>query len=249
MAPRTKVLIGVLVVAVLAVGGGLYYFFSHDEPPEASLDNALGGVSTTIAAAAGSKGTEASSTAGDLSGTWNVDTQSGDFDFESATGTFAGFRIQENLAGIGATEAVGRTGDVTGTMTLEGTTVTAASFEVDVSTITSNDSRRNARIQEALETDQFQTATFTLTSPIELGADATGGTDQDVTATGDLTIHGVTKSVRFPLEARLSGDTIAVAGSLDVVFADYGVAVPRSQIVVSVEDHGKIELQLLLVRS
>ena len=40
-----------------------------------------------------------------------------------------------------------------------------------------------------------------------------------------------------------------MAGSLPVVFADYGVAVPQSQIVVSVEDHGEIELQLLLTKS
>ncbi len=247
MATRTKVIIGVLVVGLLAIGGGLYFFyFGDDEPPVASVDNALGGSAsdgtTTTAVTDGATSTDG------VDGAWTVDTATGDFDFESATGTFAGFRIQENLAGIGATEAVGRTGDVTGTMTIEGTTVTDASFEVDVSTITSNDQRRNGRIQQALETDQFPTATFTLTSPIALGADATNGKDVSVTASGDLTIHGVTKSVEFPLQARLAGDTIAVAGSLPVVFADYGVAVPSSQIVVSVEDHGQIELQLLLTR-
>ena len=142
MATRTKVIIGVLVVGLLAIGGGLYFFyFGDDEPPVASVDNALGGSasggSTTTAV------TDGATTDG-VDGAWTVDTSTGDFDFESATGTFAGFRIQENLAGIGATEAVGRTGDVTGTMTIEGTTVSEASFEVDVSTITSNDQRRNA---------------------------------------------------------------------------------------------------------
>ena len=248
MATRTKVIIGVLVVGVLAIGGGLYLYFGDDEPPVASVDNALGG-----GAASGDDPTTTVADGGPaidgVEGTWTVDTTSGDFDFDSATGTFAGFRIQENLAGIGATEAVGRTGDVSGTMTIEGTTVTEASFEVDLSTITSNESRRNSRIQQALETDRFPTATFTLTEPIELGADATNGKDVSVSATGDLTIHGVTKSVQFPLTARLSGNTIAVAGSLDVVFADYDVEVPDSQIVVSVEDNGPIELQLLLTRS
>jgi polyisoprenoid-binding protein YceI len=250
MATRTKVIIGVLVVGLLAIGGGLYvFYFGDDEPPVASVDNALGEASGDgEASGPATTGPTDAATADGVEGAWTVDTSTGEFDFESATGTFAGFRIQENLAGIGATEAVGRTGDVTGTMTIEGTTVTEASFEVDVSTITSNDSRRNVRIQQALETDQFPTATFTLTSPIELGADATTGEDVSVTATGDLTIHGVTKSVGFPLQARLSGGTIAVAGSLPVVFADYGVAVPQSQIVVSVEDHGKVELQLLLTK-
>jgi polyisoprenoid-binding protein YceI len=248
MALRTKVLVGALVVAVLAVSGGLYWFLSGDEPPEASLEGALAGRTTTTAGPAGAA-TDAAASAGSVEGTWTVDTSTGGFDFESATGTFAGFRIQENLAGIGATHAVGRTGAVSGSMTVTGTAVTAADFEVDLTSIRSNDSRRNARIQEALETDRFPTATFRLTSPIQLGADATTGKEVEVVAAGDLTIHGTTEPVQFPLQAQLSGDTIAVAGSLDVDFADYGVRVPRSQIVVSVEDHGPIELQLLLTRS
>ena len=32
-----------------------------------------------------------------IEGTWTVDTETGAFDFESATGTFAGFRVQEAL--------------------------------------------------------------------------------------------------------------------------------------------------------
>ena len=250
MATRTKVIIGVLLVAAVAVGGGLYLFFSGDEPDEASLDGALAGLTTTTSGdtTASTVPADAEAAPDGVDGTWTVDSATGDFDFESATGTFAGFRIQENLAGIGATEAVGRTGDVSGTMTIEGTTVTAASFEVDLSTITSNDSRRNDRIQEALETGDFPTATFELTSPIELGADAASGTAVSVTAAGNLTIHGTTKSVEFPLEAKLSGGRVAVAGSLEGDFADYGVQGPRSQVVVSVEDHGPIELQLLLTK-
>lgn len=36
-----------------------------------------------------------------------------------------------------------------------------------------------------------------------------------------------------------------VVGSSDVVFADYGVDTPSSMIVMSTEDHGTIELQLM----
>ena len=49
-----------------------------------------------------------------VEGTWTIDAETGDFDFETATGTFAGFRVNEELAGIGADTAVGRTGAVTG---------------------------------------------------------------------------------------------------------------------------------------
>ena len=64
---------------------------------------------------------------------------------------------------------MGRTGDVTGDFTIEGTTVTEASFEVDLTTITTNESRRDGRVQDALETSRFPTATFTLTEPLDAG--------------------------------------------------------------------------------
>ena len=42
--------------------------------------------------------------------------------------------------------------------------------------------------------------------------------------------------------------SILVVGSLDIVFADYGVEAPSAQIVVSVEDQGTLELQLWLTK-
>ena len=65
-------------------------------------------------------------------------------------------------------------------------------------------------------------------------------------ATGDLTLHGVTKSVQVPLQARLSGSTIEVVGSVGIVFADYGITPPTSFIALSVDDHGTMELHLFL---
>ena len=87
-------------------------------------------------------------------------------------------------------------------------------------------------MQGALETDQFPTATFILTEPVSLGAAATTGEAVSVSAVGDLTIHGVTNPVTFALEAQLVGDTIVVVGSTDIVFSDYDVQVPDSQVVV-----------------
>ena len=248
MKPALKYGLIALVVVVIAGGAGAYFlFFADDSPAKVSLDAAVDQVSTTTTAG-GDAGTDTTAADG-IAGTWTVDDASGEFDFESATGTFAGFRIQENLASIAATEAVGRTGDVTGTMTIDGTTLTEASIEVDLTTITSNESRREDKIQSALETGEFPTATFELTEPVDLGADAANGDAVDVEAVGDLTIHGVTKQVTFPLQAKLVDGTVVVVGSLDITFADYGVEVPTAPVVVSVEDHGPIELQLLFTRS
>lgn len=167
-------------------------------PPEAAADDA------------GSSGGGTPSGAG-VEGTWTVDTASGEFDDESATGTFAGFRIEEELAGIGSTTAVGRTGDVTGSVTIDGSTLTTAAFEVDRTTITTNDGRRDDRVQSALETGTDPTATFTLTEPIELGDAASTGDAVSVVATGDLTIDGETRQVAIPIDAQLVDGTIVPA--------------------------------------
>ena len=124
--------------------------------------------------------------------------------------------------------------------------MTDASFEIDLTSITTNESRRDDNVQSALETDEYPTATFTLTEPIELGAGADSGSTVSVVAVGDLTIHGVTKSVEFPLEAKLVNGTVVVVGSLDITFSDFDVETPTSAAVLSVEDHGELELQLLL---
>jgi polyisoprenoid-binding protein YceI len=241
MSKRLKIAIPVVVVVLaVVVGGGLWWFLRDDSPAAVNIDTASESVTDTS-----TDGTAAALTS--VEGTWTVDNSSGDFDFETATGTFVGFRIQEELASIGSTTAVGRTGDVTGTIEIEGTTLTAAEFDIGLASITTNESRRDSRVQEALETDQFPTATFTLTAPVDLGADPASGEDISVTATGDFTLHGVTRQVEVPLQARLVGETVVVVGSFDVSFADYGVSVPSAAIVLSVEDHGTLELQLLLV--
>jgi polyisoprenoid-binding protein YceI len=232
-----------------------------DPPPETTEpapDTAAGGPADTAESPADTATTDpAADPAADLDGgdaasgvdgTWTVDTSRGEFSFEDSTGTFVGFRIQEELAAIGSTTAVGRTPEVTGSITVEGTTVTDVSIEADMTAITTNDSRRDDRVQGALETGEFPTATFQTTAPIELGEEALAGEVVSVSATGDLTIHGVTTPVTIPIQAQLVDDTIVVVGSLDVVFADYGVSVPSAPIVLSASDDGQIELQLFLTR-
>ena len=78
------------------------------------------------------------------------------------------------------------------------------------------------------------------------GADA--GTAFTIPATGDLTIHGVTNRVTIDLEARFVEDRIVVVGSIPVVFSDYGIDPPVAIVLLSVEDNGTMEFQLILTR-
>ena len=189
----------------------------------------------------------ASVTAVSLDGTWTVDPTIGSFDYAANdfSGSWAGYRVQEQLVGVGGTVAVGRTPDITGAITLAGSQLTAADLTVDLTTLVSDQSMRDGQLaRQGVQTDQFPTATFVLTQPIDLGAVPTDGQAVSVTAIGDLTIHGVTKNVQIPLTAKLTDDVIGVSGSLGFTWADFGMTQPSSMRVVSLADDVTMELQV-----
>ncbi len=194
-------------------------------------------------AAGGSTG---SATTGSLDGTWRVNTSIG----TGATGSFVGYRVQEQLAGIGAHTAVGRTSNVTGSFTLQGTTVTAAGITANLTTLKSDEPPRDAQlVHRGLQTATYPTATFVLGKPIALGSIPPAGQVVTVTATGRLTLHGQTRTVQVPLQVRLSDGVVAIAGSLPITFSDYGITPPTSFIALSVADHGTMEFQLMFTRA
>ena len=232
-------LTAVLGVVVL-LGIGIWYFVFRDTAPEeANIESATESVDEKPSA---------SSTTFD--GTWSVDTTIGSFDpdAEDYTSAWVGYRVQEELAGIGARTAFGRTPDVSGTLTIDGTTATEVDIEADLTTLQSDDGRRDGSLaRQSIETSQFPTATFTLTEPIDFG-DVADGETVSVDAKGELTLHGVTREVTVPLDAKLEGDTIIVTGSIDILFADYDIDKPSSVAVLSVEDRGVMELQLFFTK-
>lgn len=247
------VVLAVAALLVVAAGAGLWWFLSGDEPDAVDLEAAASVLSTTTTAVGedlppATGGTDDSGTDAGADGTWTVDTSIGTFSFEDASSSFVGFRVAEELASIGATEAVGRTPEVAGTIEIEGTMLVSATIEADFTAIVSNDDRRDNKIQGALQTSQFPTATFVLTEPADFGAVPGNGEKVSVTAQGDLTVHGITNSIEMPLEAQLIDDVIVVIGSTEIVFADYDVEAPSAVIVLSVEDRGQMELQLFFTR-
>ena len=251
---RPRVLIAgvALVVAVIA---GAYVAYDQvlsgdsvapltlpSASPEAAATDPT--ASDSPAASAGAPG----STAGadnDLAGTWAV-----------AGDSLAGYRVRERLATLAAeSDAVGRTADVTGTITLESdgttTTLTAGTLIVDTTTITSDEDRRDNRLRtEGLQTDTFPTASFTVTEPVEIPASALEGTATDLTLVGDLELHGVTKSVSIPAQARLVGGTIQVAGSITFPLADFEIEAPNvGGFILSIADEGAIEFAVNFTRT
>ena len=185
-----------------------------------------------------------------LAGVWAVEVAEGTVDLlgEPAV-SFAGFRVNEVLAGgIGDFTAVGRTADVSGSIELTDTALVAATVEVTMATLRTDNGSRDGQVRRALNANEFPLATFTLVEPVKLPAGTADEGSFSGSAEGDLTIKGVTNRAVFDLEAQLVGDRIVVVGSSEVAFADYGVRAPSAPIVVSVEDHGIMEFQLFFTR-
>jgi polyisoprenoid-binding protein YceI len=247
--------LGVALAAVVVVAGyGLWYLFLQPGGPAAVADSSLppvpasAGASTQSAASSQPTASSQSGSSGGIDGTWNVDTSIGSF--ADSTSSFVGYRVQEQLASIGANTAVGRTPDVSGSLTVSGTQVTAATITADLTTLQSDDQRRDGQLaRQGIQTSQFPTATFTLTTPIDLGSVPADGQEIQVTATGKLTLHGQTRDVQMPLKARLTGSTITISGSLPIVFADYGIQKPNSFMVLTIAHEGTMELQLFFTHA
>lgn len=229
-------LLFLLLGGVAGAAGIWFFFFSGQAPAAADINDAAGGLASSDPAAPIT-----------IDGTWAVDTSIGSFaDFSSS---YAGFRVAEVLDNIGDAVAIGRTPDVSGQLILDGDTLTATNIEVQLTTITSDRPRRDPAIQQTLQTSSFPTATFELNQPIILTSAPADGVTYDLTAQGNLTIHGVTKPVEIALQAKLVGGVVVVVGSTPFTFSDYGMSPPRAPVVLSVDDHGTIEFQLFFTKS
>ena len=226
----------------LAVGA-IAWFLSREGPAAANLEATAQAVTTDSSTATTTPLT-------DVNGRWTVDTSIGEFHIDDPTATFAGFRVNEAMRGVGSVTAVGRTPDVSGSVLMEADVVVSeATIEVDFTTIVSNDSGRDDSIQDALNTNTHPTATFVSTEPSRLTNGLLDGAVVSTTIDGDLTINGITNATSMSVEAQLIDGSVLVVGSMEVVFADYGVEAPLSPVIVGVDDFGIIEVQLWLSRS
>ena len=240
--PLRYALIAIGVAVVLFVGGPWVYInLIRDDAPESFLDQAtatsvIGAESTTDTTLAPSEVTVAPVEAlDDPTGTWQV-----------AADSQVGYRVDEVLFGQNVT-AVGRTNGVTGEVVVEGTQVVAATFEVDMTTITSDEPKRDAQFaSRIMDTLNFPTSTFVLDTPITL-SDGVGTQATTHAARGTLTLRGTSKPVDVTVVSTLRDGRVAVVGEIEIVFADW--AIPNPSIPgISTEDRGVLEFNLVLER-
>lgn len=243
MNARTRTLGIAITVAVVAVIAVIAWYLTRDTVAEVDIDAASGASAQPSAAAGGSLADPA-----DLAGEWTVtNTDGGDLE----NGTFVGYRVDEELAGVGAATAVGRTSAVEGSMTIaDDGSVSDVTVDADVTQLRSDQSFRDRAIEsQGLETGQFPDAGFTLDEPVTIPDEALSGETVTIPTTGTLTLHGVGQQVTVDLEARLVEDQIVAGGSIPVAMTDYDITAPSAQRVISIAEDGTAELQLFFERA
>lgn len=265
---RVRIAIAAAAAVVIAAAGVWYFVLRDDAPAPVSLETAVSSVQQTATPAPSTptptpEPTQAATATATATSTATAtatataeateapaaawpDDPTGEWVVSAAGETFVGYRVNEELVNVGAFTAVGRTSAVTGSMAFDGAAITSVEIEADVTRLQSNDSRRDRALEtRGLETATYPTASFSLTQPIALDAVPAEGDAIAVDAVGELTIHGVTREVTIPLEGQRTGGYVVVVGSIEIVFADYDMVAPTAFVVVSIEDRGVMEFQLV----
>jgi polyisoprenoid-binding protein YceI len=224
---------GLAALVIVVVGGTWLYIHVIEGPAPAPLSLKSAGRSSPGPASPNTVNTAAA-----VAGTWRV-----------SSGSIVGYRVNEVLAGQNNV-AVGRTSDVTGSLTISGSTVRAASFSVPMDTIKSDESERDVQFNgRIMETSTYPRGTLSLTSPIALGALPAEGVIRTYHAAADLTLHGQTRKVTFPLAAERTPAGIEVSGSIPILFANWDIGNPSFAGFVTTQNHGLLEFLIKFSRS
>jgi polyisoprenoid-binding protein YceI len=245
MTLRRVLLIGgvVAVVLVAAVFAGWWFFIREDaelatEPP--AIPEELLQATEVPSPVSDGGGTPEGAGAADVLTFRIIPTESE-----------AAYFVGEKLANLPLpSTAKGTTNDIDGEFHLTGDGTALASgaesqFTVDLRTLTSDESRRDDRVQGALETDLYPTATFTVSDVSGYDPAIPEGEEQTLMLTGTLDLHGVQREVTWEVQARRESDVITALATLTVAFADFDITPPNIAGFVSVEDQATLQVQLI----
>jgi len=235
-----------LGLAGIIIAGAAWYFFIREnaelasDPPEipAALLNATASP-TSPASTTGLTGTTAPAPSATVAYQVKSDLSE------------AAYFVDEELASVGIpSTAKGATRDVSGTLYLtgDGTALAAdqpSTFTVQLPNLTSDKSMRDQRVQQALETSRYASATFTITSANGYNPAIAEGQEQTLQLNGNLELHGVTKPVTWEVKAYRQGKVISALGTVTVKFVDFNITPPTFQGLLSISDQATLQVQLI----
>jgi len=220
--PQGKIGLGIAVVALLAIIGGAYYVFGGN----GARTTATGAVTAPTLAPMGS------------GKAFTID----------SSGSEASFTIDEVHFGQ-PTTVVGKTSQVAGQIQVDKSDPsksTVGQIKVDLTGLKTDDFLRNNTIQgRILETGDSsnQFAVFTPKSISGLPENVTVGQGFSFKITGDLTIHGVTRSATFDTTVTLESDSkLSGQAQTTIKYKDFNINIPDVPSVTGVSDTVKLAL-------
>src|SRR5438874_8475070 len=163
----------------------------------------------------------------------------------------AAYFVDEELASVGIpSTAKGATKEVSGTLYLtgDGTALAAdqtSSVTVQLRNLTSDKSMRDQRVQQALETSRYPTATFTITNAGGYNPTIAEGQAQTLQLSGNLQLHGVTKPVTWEVKAYRQGNVISALATVTIKFSDFNITPPTFQGLLSISDQATLQVKLI----
>jgi polyisoprenoid-binding protein YceI len=221
--PQGKIGLGIAIMALIAIFAGAFYVFGGDGARTANT--------------------------GAVTAPTLVPTGSGKIFTIDASSTEASFTIDEILFGQQNT-VVGTTSQVAGQIQVDKDDPSKSQvgqIKVDLTSLTTDSSLRNRTIQgRILETGDAsnQFAVFTPKSISGLPESVTVGRAFSFKITGDLAIHGVTRSATFDTTATLESDSkLTGQAQTTIKYKDFDINIPDVPSVSGVSDTVKLAVK------
>jgi len=173
----------------------------------------------------------------DVDGEWTI-----------GPGSEAGFRAEVQDVPSDEEVLLGVTPDVSGTFRVVAGELRTATVTTQTATLSTGSAVADRQLRQALETDLYPTALFSIISPLDVGALSSTTGPVRLEVSGALTLRDETQPVTVALDLRRSGEGVLATGAIAVRFSDFGIAVPPAA-PVQVDDEGTVEVRLEVVRT
>lgn len=159
----------------------------------------------------------------------------------------ARYRVQEELAQVGETEAVGKTQAIIGQIGFDadGAPLPCSRFDVDLRTLQSDQAKRdNYLYRNTLEAETFPLATFVLRDVEGWDAPLADGEETTVTLIGDLTLKDVTKLVAWEATVTRQGDTLTGQAATEFEMPEFSIEPPSVPVVLGLDETVRLEFDV-----
>ena len=163
------------------------------------------------------------------------------------------YSVREELLGVGfPNDAIGLTKKINGRVVLsnEGKVLPNRTIiTVDLASLTSDENRRDNYVRrKPLQPPIYPLAEFNLQSTDGLPSPLPTKGEHSFKLMGELSIHGVTKSIVWDVVARFSENQIEGSATTQFNFEEFEISIPKVQRVLSVENLIKLEMLFQLNR-